>query len=172
MMGDLLPRPGDPAVTVMQPWADCMLFGGKPVENRTKPWPSTRELPCRLWLHTSKKRPTSDRVARAHDLLDLGQEDKLGLLASSADRLGVIVGRIVMARCHHADECADYCGHPGSRVGYCEHCGITKDTYCSRWAEPDRWHLVIAEPEPLDVPVPVRGALGIWRLPEGVGADA
>lgn len=38
----------------------------------------------------------------------------------------------------------------------------------SRWAEPGQWHWLLADPQQLPVPVPCRGALGLWRPPADV----
>jgi len=37
------------------------------------------------------------------------------------------------------------------------------DGGCSLWAEPGRFHWVLADVHALAVPVPCRGALGLWR---------
>ena len=39
---------------------------------------------------------------------------------------------------------------------------------CSRWAEPDSWHLCWANPRPLPEPIPYRGMLGMPTLPDDV----
>ena len=39
---------------------------------------------------------------------------------------------------------------------------------CSRWAQPGRWHWQLADVRPLPDPVPCKGMLGLWRLPEDV----
>jgi len=43
--------------------------------------------------------------------------------------------------------------------------------YESDWAMPDQWHWVIDGAKPLPAPVPCRGALGLWNLPEDVAAQ-
>ena len=39
---------------------------------------------------------------------------------------------------------------------------------CSPWAIPGQWHIELADVRPLPEPVPAKGALGLWRLPEDV----
>jgi hypothetical protein len=34
----------------------------------------------------------------------------------------------------------------------------------SRWAEPGNWHWVLADPRPFRKPIPVKGALSLWRV--------
>ncbi|WP_327259855.1 hypothetical protein [Streptomyces sp. NBC_01240] len=34
---------------------------------------------------------------------------------------------------------------------------------CTEWAQPDAWHLVLADVQELALPVPVRGQLGPWK---------
>lgn len=39
----------------------------------------------------------------------------------------------------------------------------------SPWAEPEQYHWILGEPmKLLDKPVPCRGALGLWRIPQAV----
>ncbi|WP_331760782.1 hypothetical protein [Streptomyces sp. NBC_01238] len=34
---------------------------------------------------------------------------------------------------------------------------------CTEWAQPDAWHLVLADVQELALPIPVRGQLGPWK---------
>ncbi|TXR94522.1 hypothetical protein EAO73_35050 [Streptomyces sp. col6] len=38
-----------------------------------------------------------------------------------------------------------------------------RSTLCSEWAQPDAWHLVLADIQELPLPIPARGQLGPWR---------
>ena len=71
--------------------------------------------------------------------------------------LSVLLGTVEVTGCHHADECR--------RDRPIEGCSSVADLTCSRWAEPgDVWHWTLTDPRPLDVPIPMRGMLGLWRL--------
>jgi len=41
---------------------------------------------------------------------------------------------------------------------------------CGPWAQPGHHHLILTDVRPLDKPVPCKGMLGLWRLPEDVEA--
>jgi hypothetical protein len=145
------------ALTVRQPWADLLVAGVKDVENRTKPFPSTVTVPARIGIHAGAAMPPN-----------YGGPDT---------RLGALLGFVWVSGCHHADDCYAV-GHrpddagcncgvgPDGHYGYHEPgCGL--EPYCSPWAEPDRWHWTVADPEPLDKPVPMKGMLGLWTLNMG-----
>jgi hypothetical protein len=60
--------------------------------------------------------------------------------------------------CHHSDDCM----LPASVLPACGRTG------CSPWAARGRHHIELAGVRPLAEPVPCKGALGLWRLPEDV----
>ncbi|QBI19385.1 hypothetical protein ER308_07370 [Egibacter rhizosphaerae] len=66
---------------------------------------------------------------------------------------GVLLGSVKVTGCHHADDCLTETGPNWSEL-----------RYCSRFAEPDAWHWTLADPEPLDEPIPMRGRQGLWRV--------
>lgn len=218
------------ALTVRQPFADLIVAGWKPVENRTRPVPSTlpqwgrctecggrsvraREswprrtghpcraggphrfapdgpFPFRLWIHAGK---TWDRLPDGHPAMnahmnlptpltciacgwigrigsgeppvpDCADVDRDGIhdLVDPRNRLGrtgVLLGSVTVTGCHHARDCVrdddPQADHP-------------KTVLCSRWAEPGVWHWTLDDPQPLAEPIPMRGALGLWRLPSDV----
>jgi hypothetical protein len=39
---------------------------------------------------------------------------------------------------------------------------------CSQWAVRGQFHITLTKVRPLAEPIPCRGALGLWRLPEDV----
>ncbi|MDP8928645.1 MAG: hypothetical protein M3O70_08755 [Actinomycetota bacterium] len=174
------------ALTVKQPWTDLIMAGVKDVENRPWPPPSTlpqwnrcyacgqrrppgemldclrvdvREdgpFPFRLGIHAGK---TVDRDAIwALSRVDL---QAIGVVRrDDAFDVGVLLGFVTVTGCHHADECADErpCGVPSHRDG------CVNRQLCSGWAQPDQYHWRLADPEPLDGPVPMRGRQGLWSL--------
>lgn len=191
-------------LTVRQPWADLIMAGIKPVENRSWRAPSTlpqwtrcsgcttrwppyespeygkhwhgskrgwldRTLdgpfPFRLGIHAAKHHGPDVREA----LIDLYGDREYHIARSlpgdRPDRYGALLGTVEVTGCHHADECAD---HATFGVRFRDHNGVR----CSRWAQPDTWHWTLSDPQPLDVPIPMRGRQGLWRLPAEVDADA
>jgi hypothetical protein len=41
---------------------------------------------------------------------------------------------------------------------------------CGRWAIPQQYHWKLVNPRPLSEPVPCKGRLGLWELPDDVEA--
>lgn len=131
-------------MTIKQPCAHLVVVGDKPIENRSKPWPSTLDLPCRIGIHAGK----GDH-AGCWDALRASEA------VPSVDVVyGALIGFVTVMGFHHADKC--------------EH--FKPDRLCHPSALPGMWHYELVDPEPLDEPIPMRGALGLWRLPEGVAA--
>ena len=170
-------------LTVKQPWADLIMGGVKDVENRSWSVPSTLphwwrcvdgpvdgepywmpehegqvgacdkpvgQFPFRLWIHAGKQ-PDREMVERWASLWAGPRTEH---------PLGVLLGTVTVTDCHHADECYLPDGMHDTLVGPQYHA----EEWCSRWAEPDVYHWTLTGPEPLDVPVPMRGRQGLWTL--------
>ena len=137
------------AVSVRQPWAWSLLFGGKDVENRSRP------TGYRGWLliHASKGRPHPSEAGAVAELL--GRPDLVPFLMEV--RCGAIVGAIRLADCHHADECAGTLNDRETNQI------IEVLGHCSRWAMPGQHHWVADDRRALDDPVDATGSLGLWR---------
>ncbi len=57
----------------------------------------------------------------------------------------------------------------GAVIALAELTGVHRDTGCCEpWGQPDQWHWEIRPVRVLAVPVPARGALGIWQLDAGL----
>lgn len=130
------------ALTVRQPYAWAIAYGGKDVENRPRPL-GFRGL---LAIHAGKA------------LYRGGMEDPriLEAIASrefeideAASRLGVVIAVADLIGCHD-----DATEEPRAS--------------CSPWAVTGQHHLMLRNPRPLAEPVPCKGKLGLWRLPEDV----
>jgi hypothetical protein len=126
------------AISVRQPWAWAIVHGGKTVENRGRrePW------------HTA-----IGEVLGIHAALQADQDDVWtvsGLLAPPltiadfADVRGALIGTARLTGVHHAAQCL---------------------LACSPWAQPDQWHLTLADRRPLPEPLALPGKLGLWTLP-------
>ena len=129
------------ALSVRQPWAWAIACAGKTAENRTR---STRYRGL-LAIHASK-------TIYARDLDDprileavAGKDFEIDEGPSS---LGAVVAVAELTDCHDAT--------------YAEGCS------CSPWANPRSWHWLLKDARPLADPVPCKGALGLWRLPDEV----
>lgn len=131
------------ALTVRQPWAWSLIFGGKDVENRdwAPPLSLTGDLfdprPLRILIHAGL---VVDQAA-AHPHPDMDMPDPRTLPR------GVTYGLVTVATWHASSACR----------------GI-----CSPWAEADAaFHWEITDPQPVE-PMPVRGALQLWRCDDNL----
>lgn len=118
----------------------------------------------RLAIHAAAKRDSAAPAwvwrewQRSH-----GRDPLCGGLPSDLaeqGRVGAVLGTVEVTGQHHANDCRD------ERAGWGEN-PLTV-WHCSRWADPDCWHWTLADPRPLDSPVPVRGQQGLWDIPAGV----
>lgn len=143
------------AITVRQPWAWAIIDGGKDVENRTRNIAGAYRGPIAIHAamsHTFGAR-TDPNIAR--EITEAGHEaDFLRWLTSAPH--GAVVGLVDLVDVHHANDVdPTFCGICPEGC-----CG------CSPWAMPEHYHLVLANPRPLPEPIPWRGALGLWNLPD------
>lgn len=125
------------ALTVRQPYAHAIIRGGKHTENRTH-LPRWRGLTGETIAIHAGLQWTNQRATNsdAWDILDR--------LDRHAMRYGAIIGTVRITDTHWSDgDCCDPWGEHGT--GIC--------------------HLSIDNPRPCD-PIPMRGALGLWRVPD------
>ena len=137
------------ALTVRQPWALHIMQSGKDVENRSRNIAGSYRGP--VAIHAAL---TADEEA----LRRLPMRAPNGI--PRVFHYGVVLGVVDLVDVHLSDtyaECWD---------GMNEH-----STQCSPWALQDNYHLVLANPRPLKTPIPVRGRLGLWTLPDDIAAQ-
>jgi hypothetical protein len=132
------------ALSVKQPWAMAICHG-KDVENRT--WGTQyRGL---VAIHASKA--CDDLSLAVIDWIEATAHLSPGQI-SREDHRGAVVAVAEIVGCHEDGDAGVPCGARS----------------CSLWAMPEQWHWQIGNVRPLETPVPCRGALGLWRLPEDV----
>jgi ASCH domain len=137
------------ALSIQQPWAWAIAAAGKDIENRT--WPTSYR--GRLAIHASKAYDDGALLPTPAALslfMDAAAEDiRTGVPALAP---GAIVAMATLVGCHpdraHADPARP----------------------CSPWAVAGQWHWEILAVRPLAEPVPCRGMLGLWPLPDDVMA--
>ena len=148
------------ALTVRQPWATAIMWGGKDVENRPRrtlhrgPLLIHAGLAHPDWAEYLDVRALSGQVfgwldTRRHSAAEV---ERARFWPEHTGALGVILGVASVVGCHHASE--DHGGQGN----------------CSRWAWDGRWHWQLAAVRPFSRPVPCKGRLGLWRLPDEVEA--
>ena len=161
------------ALSVHAPWAWALMFGGKDVENRSMNF--TKKFRGDVWIHASKG-PTSHREFRhtaekmletlwvsmgwicfedydvRTDAMELVKRTMQGRHFKFPPRMenlkairGLIIGRV--------------------RV---ESVLLPSDPPDSSWYIPGNMAMMVSNPRPLAVPVPAKGALGYWNVPDDV----
>lgn len=128
-------------------------------------------FPFRLWIHAAATVDWSseaEAAVREYGRRALGDRpwaaEAVAFMERIQSRTRVLLGTVAVTGCHHADEC--YGDHP--TPAQFEH-GVQALGHCSRWAQPDAWHWTLANPQPLEQPIPAKGKQGLWT-PEGVPA--
>jgi hypothetical protein len=136
-------------LTVRQPWAHAIIFGGKDVENRARNIAGSYRGPVAIHAGRTTATLASDQRRLLEQLGSLEEffegEDIIG---------GAILGVVDLIDVHTAD---DYEQTKNLR-------GLWPT--CSQWAERVGFHLVLANPRPLTTPIPFKGALGLRTLDE------
>lgn len=133
------------ALTVRQPWAWATIHGGKDVENRTR---SLGPYRGPVAIHAGLVK--ADLTGGQNDVL---WENAAGWPGGDQPR-GAVIGVVDLVDVHE------------ERPYWCrETCSCESD-----WAEIDVYHLVLANPRPLAHPIPWRGRLGLWPVPDELEA--
>lgn len=138
-------------LTVKQPWASAIVYGNKRTENRTWATPSDSLVTVTgrfLALHAGSG---IDWHAPAHAWLAAGFTPYYPGARRSLWRdsralpLGAIIAVVAVMDCHHADICYGRCGI---------------------WGQPGQFHWELDSIRALPTPVPAKGMLGLWKVPE------
>lgn len=161
------------ALTVKQPWAGCIAHLDKRVENRSRRFPPAL-IGTQIAIHAGLavddaifSVPDGDKWATLFDgaaewdawrFWYLGRKPRDVANWPPKLALGAIVAVATVTGSHFRgwdDECGDPAGYSAGVI-------------CSPWAMPDQWHWEIADVRPLAHPVPAKGALGLWTVPEDI----
>lgn len=137
------------ALTIRQPWAFAITSLGKDVENRSRNIAGTYR--GRVAIHAAKGVGTLDEYFAASAAI----RDLTGVfpMFHAPSRHGAVVA---------VAELVDVL--PPSYLENAER----DDAWCSRWAMAGHHQLVLDDVRELAHPVPARGALGLWTLPDDV----
>lgn len=134
-------------LSVKPPWSWAIAWAGKDVENRG--WPTNHR--GFVAIHASL-RPEPDvifpvqRAIRAYLTAQRDQDRRI-------DVRGAVVAVAEIAGCH---------------AGLSMRWPCEGGELCSPWAVPGQYHWRLARVRPLAEPVPCKGALGLWTLPDDV----
>lgn len=138
------------ALTVRNPWAWAIVHGGKDVENRALNIAG---------LYRGTVAIHAGQVYDEHRGVGWGPMGAALRRATERDGgydfdYGCVIGLADLVDVHRSIQCVD----------------VDSDAMCSEWAMPDHHHLVLANPRPLARPIPWRGALGLWNVPDDLEA--
>jgi hypothetical protein len=129
------------ALSVRAPWWWAILHG-KPVENRD--WHTN--FRGRIWLHASKHWSRREIEGDLEDIAYMAAEDRLPMPHVNLDYMldsgGCIVGSVEIIDC--------VTEHPSTFFQ-------------------GKYGFVLRNPLPLQKPIPFKGALGFFDVPDGIG---
>ena len=150
-------------ITVKQPWAHMIANLGKLVENRS--WATGYRGPLAIhagaysgWDKAAESSPVALEAWKRWAGVPATGELAAPLNRADAGRyftFGAVIAVAELTGCHYALQ-GEGCAFADSR--------------CSPWAVLHSYHWQLSNVRPLAEPVRVRGALGLWRLPEDVEA--
>lgn len=155
------------ALTVQQPWAWAIIHGGKDVENRTQLWSYRGPLAIHAGQRWSQRgaqfRPLQEAYAAwlgfTHWSGPFGGHTAMPIDPDSDPRdaelidFAAIIGVVDLVDAHHE---AGGCCQPWGESSYVEHGGRRRRAIT---------HLRLENARALPVPLPCRGALGLWTPP-------
>lgn len=147
------PVPEMRILTVRQPWAWAIIHGGKDVENRVRNLAGDYRGP--VAIHAGLAPFNDDAFAESaplyRTLMRAGRRYRDGAL-DDLRTSRAIIGVVDLVDVHFGP--------------FAERWDVEaeRNARCSEWAEPDAFHLVLANPRPLKKPIPFKGALGLRRL--------
>lgn len=148
------------ALSIKQPWADAILAGLKPIENRVWPTSFRGQLAIHSGLAPAKPLHTFGGPAGELDYVTLYERQFALASACAGPRIvGGVVGTVRLSDCHSAEQCTRGDG-----------------VLCSPWALPNpgpyakradavMWHWVLADPVSFGPDaVMVSGQLGMFDV--------
>ena len=147
------------ALSLWQPYAWLVAAGHKPIENRKKAF-NQRRFRGPFWIHASEHSPRTpletDRYLARHTEVEALAKSILGPDFTLPDwcdiTFGAIIGRAVI-------------------TGILEPKGHMFHKPDVPWHFPDQYGFIIENAVLLEKPVPCKGALGFWKVPEPVLAE-
>lgn len=135
-------------LTIQQPWAWCVVHGGKNVENRGSNWDYRGPIAIHAGARWSERGETDRRVRRAKRHGDASWPMQRGDFPTRS-----IVGIASLVDCHPD---TGRCCRPWGESSYAEWRGGTIT---------EVHHLVLDDVRPLVEPLRHRGNLGLWTVP-------
>ena len=162
-------------LTVRQPWAEAIVFGGKTVENRTTNIAGDYRGP--VAIHTSKYRPKPAEWRAFEAEFPDAMSQMMHTVPWSQEEFGVIIGVVDIIGVHYSSDCYHASVQEARRLFGEDRAAfhslpvrngagglIGRAGFCSEWALDTNYHLELANPRALTEPIPYKGALGLRTL--------
>lgn len=148
-------------LTVRQPWAEAIIWGGKDVENRPRNIAGDYRGP--VAIHSGLRQPKPDEWNQFAERFPEAMSAMALNVPWEQKEFGVILGVVELIDVHHTTK-STVPRRLGAPVCWDMITGV--GALCSPWAESmaDGWHLRLANARPLRDPIPFTGALGLRRL--------
>jgi hypothetical protein len=139
------------ALTVQQPWAWCIVAGGKDVENRTTAWRYRGPLAIHAGQRMSERGLASPLASTAFaEATGKPWTDAPWADVEAVLQTGAIIGVVDLVDLHPAHP--GCCASPWAETQYVEHGGKLRRQLV---------HLVLEDPRVVK-PIPCVGRLGLW----------
>lgn len=151
-------------ITLTQPWASLVAIGAKHVETRC--WATSYRGP--IVIHAAKGLPRKNLGTEADGLVGLSEKlhtppfDAFDLVAEEMP-LGAIIATTELLACVRMDELRATLEMP-------QFADWKPATYERAFGDYShgRYAWLLGDVEPLAEPIPIRGALGLWNVPEDI----
>lgn len=147
-------------LSVRQPWAWALIHAGKTVENRSRNIAGDYRGPVLI--------QASKRAVDGDDPIWDAEAFRRALAESDGSRelmdvRGAILGVVDLVDVHGPHDGVRAVGR-GQNASGTKFWGTWAD--CGPWAEAGAWHLIFENPRALDTPLPIRGGLGLRKVPQ------
>jgi hypothetical protein len=136
-------------LTIRQPWAGAITHGPKRIENRSWTTPYRGLIAIHAGAGVGARWEWEDAVDAVADLSGL----PMSTVESQAKTRSAVVAVARLAGVCSGSFYSDFV-----------------ECDCGPWAVPGQRHLALADVRPLAEPVPAKGALSLWCLPDDVEA--
>lgn len=135
------------ALSIWQPWASLIISGQKKIETRS--WPAPHSIRGqRIAIASTRTMRAEQRQAAAEDAFRLHYA-ATGLPDLEDLPMGCVLGAVKVEGCRVIDP------------EFMQELNEQEDAF--GWYEPGRFAWFLTDPEPLGLPVAVRGAQGLWN---------
>lgn len=141
------------AISLTQPWAQLVVLGAKRAETRS--WPTTYR--GEIAIHASKGFPGYAKTL-CKQLAFKRTLHEYHFVALTLP-LGAIVGTVEITGCYRTEEAGS--------MGIYDH--SPEDQFGD--FSPGRYFWTLANPRMFEIPIPCKGALKIWTVPETLSVD-